>query len=286
MQGSTKTILGLDLGTSSIGWAVIQVDENEEPMGIQGIGVRHFEEVVQPKTKELKNAKRRTARGLRRNIARRRERRDNLLRILQKHGMATEGSLPFGDDNRDVYELRAKAVEGELTLNELGRVLFHINRRRGFKSNRGAALAALRSDPEVMGLIQREEEIRASGKNKSETDEEREEGALLKAISELREDLKGKTLGQYLYQLGQNGDRIRGRHADRAMYEEEFERIWEFQRQFHPTLTHLLEADVYTTIFFQRPLRIQRFSVAKCSLEPTKSCADRAQLVAQRFRIW
>jgi hypothetical protein len=58
-----RTVLGLDLGTSSVGWALFEADDNGLPINLIDLGVRHFEEVVEPKSKLPKNAKRRQARG-------------------------------------------------------------------------------------------------------------------------------------------------------------------------------------------------------------------------------
>ena len=35
-----KRILGLDLGTNSIGWAVVVTDENDKPVSIESMGSR------------------------------------------------------------------------------------------------------------------------------------------------------------------------------------------------------------------------------------------------------
>ncbi len=75
-------ILGLDLGTNSIGWAV--VDNNKKK--ILGTGVRIFPEGVeklgQGKKEKSKNATRRQARQMRRQYFRKKTRRARLLDIL------------------------------------------------------------------------------------------------------------------------------------------------------------------------------------------------------------
>jgi hypothetical protein len=58
-----RTVLGLDLGTSSVGWALFEADDNGLPINLIDLGVRHFEEVVEPKSKLPKNANRRQARA-------------------------------------------------------------------------------------------------------------------------------------------------------------------------------------------------------------------------------
>jgi len=70
-----------------------------------------------------------------------------------------------------------------------------------------------------------------------------------------------RTLGEYRAGLIsgkalERGFRIRGRYTLRAMYEHEFEMLWESQKRFCPeTLTDDLKRKVHHAIFFQRPLR-------------------------------
>lgn len=141
-----KKILGLDLGTTSIGWALVHEAENEsEKSSIIKLGVR-----VNPLTtdesqnfgkgKEIDtNAKRRMKRSMRRNLQRYKQRRNTLRTILFKHGFITENTLLSEQGSHSTYEtyhLRAKAVTEEISLEEFARVLFMINKKRGYKSSR------------------------------------------------------------------------------------------------------------------------------------------------------
>lgn len=141
-----KKILGLDLGTTSIGWALVHEAENEsEKSSIIKLGVR-----VNPLTtdesqnfgkgKEIDtNAKRRMKRSMRRNLQRYKQRRNTLRTILIKHGFITENTLLSEQGSHSTYEtyhLRAKAVTEEISLEEFARVLFMINKKRGYKSSR------------------------------------------------------------------------------------------------------------------------------------------------------
>ena len=58
-----KKILGLDAGTNSLGWSIIEFNDEEQPQKILDCGVRIFQEVTEDKTKVPKNQKRREARG-------------------------------------------------------------------------------------------------------------------------------------------------------------------------------------------------------------------------------
>lgn len=82
----SEFVLGLDLGTASIGWSLAQVLPNGEGSVI-GAGVRSFEEPVEPKSREPKNAARRTQRGMRRNTFRRSLRRKLLRDLITERGM-------------------------------------------------------------------------------------------------------------------------------------------------------------------------------------------------------
>lgn len=66
--------LGLDIGISSVGWAIIQNDMNGEPIKIEHLGVRIFESAEQSQTGASLAAPRREMRGQRRTIRRRRHR--------------------------------------------------------------------------------------------------------------------------------------------------------------------------------------------------------------------
>jgi CRISPR-associated endonuclease Csn1 len=135
-----KKVLGLDLGVASIGWAYIQEDEKKSE--ILGMGVRIIP--LNPDERDeftagnaiSKNAKRRMKRGMRRNIYRRTLRKDLLRKALVENGINPPKELFELLSKNTLWELRSKAVQEKITLDELGRVLYHLNQKRGFKSNR------------------------------------------------------------------------------------------------------------------------------------------------------
>ena len=282
LQTDERLILGLDLGTSSVGWALLAGDETGEPTRLVDMGVRHFQEVIKPKDGTLKNAERRMARGMRRNIARDRMRREKIARVMQDMELIPEGDHPFANDGADPYGLRAKALTEPLAPGELARAIFHLGKKRGFKSNRGAKMASLKDEPEILALLATE-----SDDDESLTAEQKKElGTVLKELKELNAAMAGRTLGQYLYDEIKAGNRVVGRHKDRSMVQEEFERIYAAQAKFHPVLTEANRVRLSDAIFYQRPLKQSRGSVAYCALEKSKKVADRARLVSQEFRIW
>lgn len=131
--------LGLDLGTNSIGWAMLKLDEANEPCGVVRMGARIFSDGRMPKTGESLAATRTKARSQRTRRERFLSRRDSLLAKLTAIGL-----FPDKDDEvhrrnlatLNPYELRAKALTEKLHPWHLGRALLHLGKRRGFKSNR------------------------------------------------------------------------------------------------------------------------------------------------------
>ncbi|MBS1704159.1 MAG: type II CRISPR RNA-guided endonuclease Cas9 [Armatimonadetes bacterium] len=276
-------VLSLDLGTSSVGWSVLAIDKDRVPKDILALGVRHFQEVMDGQGKELKNAKRRAARSLRRNLDRRRRRKIAILTELKNLNLIDSVDNPFAESEDEPYapyRLRAEGLERRLEPYELARAFFHLQ-RRGFKSNRGAKLASLEQDEDIQELLAgMANEVEEEDENKEET------GKILKRISELEEEMGNLTLGQFFWQELQAGRKVRTRHTRRSMVEKEFERLWEFQSQFHDGLGQAAKVRLHHALFYQRPLRPQKFLVGNCSLEPTKKRGAKATLVAQRFRIW
>lgn len=141
-----KRILGLDLGTSSIGWAYILEAQNEnETSKIEKLGVRvnpltTDEQLNFEKGKPITtNAGRTLARSARRNLQRFKLRRENLIEVLKRESWIDDKSILAENGNRstfDTYGLRASAASQEIKLEELSRVLLMINKKRGYKSSR------------------------------------------------------------------------------------------------------------------------------------------------------
>jgi CRISPR-associated endonuclease Csn1 len=164
--------LALDLGSTSIGWALIRLDKENSPCAIIRLGVRIFPDGRNPKDGTSLAVTRRAARQMRRRRDRLLKRKQRLLDALVKLNF-----FPQDATERkalavlDPYVLRAKGLSEPLTAEEFARALFHINQRRGFLSNRKT--------------------------DKKDNDS----GALKKAISELRLKLEAEqcqTLGAWL----------------------------------------------------------------------------------------
>ncbi|HRH70836.1 MAG TPA: type II CRISPR RNA-guided endonuclease Cas9 [Flavobacteriales bacterium] len=143
-----KKILGLDLGTTSIGWAVINESESEnEQSAIVRTGVRVVplttdEQSDFEKGKALStNADRTLKRGMRRNLDRYQDRRSHLLHLLKEQGLITDDTLlaeTGKGTTHSLWALRADAATKPIALEAFARVLLAINKKRGYKSNRKA----------------------------------------------------------------------------------------------------------------------------------------------------
>ena len=154
-----KKILGLDLGTNSIGWAVVNADDNDNPQSIVGMGSRIIpmgsDKIDYEKGATItKNADRRAKRSARRMGKRYKMRRNKLLFILDKLGMLPKqfqfkNGFPEANKLQDLellpiqkktlqldslqhYELRAKALSEKIELEELSSILYQYNRLRGY----------------------------------------------------------------------------------------------------------------------------------------------------------
>lgn len=171
-----KKILGLDIGTNSIGWALVDYEFGNNDSKILGMGCR-----IIPMDGEMlgnyeagvsvsQTANRRQARGSRRLKDRYKLRRQRLITALKILGWIPDNFQPghklsvlhkrlaemhdfFGTtqitEDWLVYFLRKKALTEKIELSELARILLHMNQRRGFKSNRKANNeSALITNPE------------------------------------------------------------------------------------------------------------------------------------------
>jgi CRISPR-associated endonuclease Csn1 len=258
----SRIVLGLDLGVTSVGWSLLKDNfENGEISSTEIIaaGVRIFPATIEDKTKAPKNLKRRTSRGARRLLRRKRERKNNLRELFTANKLLPkiekgESSKKF-DALGNPYELRVRGLSEELEPHQIGRALYHLAKRRGFLSNR------------------------KSGKSK-------EDGAVLGGIAKVREEIETKhlkTLGEYL----NTQDKKREFYTARQMVEDEFEAIWTAQSAFYPEiLNEPLKAEIKQVVFFQRPIQSQRGLIGKCGFEKGKKRCDLARQEAQRLRYW
>ncbi len=215
-----RKILGLDLGTTSIGWALIEEAEHEnERSRIIKAGVRvnpltvdeqrNFEQGKSITT----NADRTLKRQMRRNLQRYKLRREQLLEILKLNQLISHKSIlaEHGKNTTfQLWELRAKAAVEQIALDDFARVLLTINKKRGYKSSRKA---------------------------KNEEEGSAFDGmAIAKALYD-----QNLTPGQYALKFMREGGKANPEFYASDL-RQEFDRIWDFQKQFHPELTEDLAA--------------------------------------------
>lgn len=289
-----KKTLGLDLGSNSLGWAIL----DDVTGDILDKGVVVFPEGVDldaGTSLETPAAVRRAARMGRRLKFRRKLRKWQLLKVLSANGMCPisqkeiddwrkNGLYPVSNekfiswlkatDASNPYCDRAAAAEGKVAPMTLGRALYHICQRRGFKSSR----------KEEAGMVDEE-----TGKLKVD---DKRLGAVKSGIAELSAEIEktgSKTLGQYFFKcLESEKDslaktRIRCHYTGRKEhYEKEFAVI--MAAQGIKEGAELYE-QLHNAIFMQRPLRSQKHLVGKCPLEPKSPRAQIGHPAFEEFRM-
>ena len=151
--------LGLDIGVASVGWSILENDPiTEEPIKIIKLGVRTFKINEVSDTGESTAKARREKRGLRRRTRRRELRMKTARDILEKNLKVCITEELSKIANKDVYELRARALDERLSDAELCKVVLNLFKRRGFKSNRkgladkesGLLLSAINQNQEFL----------------------------------------------------------------------------------------------------------------------------------------
>ena len=258
---NVKYRLGIDLGTNSLGWAAVKLNADGEPYDILDMGVRIFPDGRDAQGETSNAAGRRLAREQRRRRSRYVERRGELMTLLIEFDLMPEGDAERkASESMDPYELRKRSLDEPLEPFQLGRALFHLNQRRGFKSNRKA------------------------GSDETEESKMREDIAGLRTAIR---DAGARTLGEYLAWRHSDGETVRARrgqnlYPDRTMYESEFDAIRNAQAAYH-TLSGEHWDELRETIFFQRKLKA--VDPGLCRFEAGEKRVAHALPVFQESRI-
>ncbi len=274
-----KKVLGLDLGTNSIGWALVNEAESaSENSSIVKLGVRaiHFDNFASSEgggeskdpVKDFcsgkgisPNAGRTLKRSMRRNLFRYKLRRENLQKLLKERGFIDDGTILREHGNAstfETYRLRAKAVSEAISLEEFARVLLMINKKRGYRSNR-------------------------------KTDSS-DEGHLVDGMSvalEMRD--RQWTPGQWVQNHFSEGKR-NVPDFYRSDLESEFNRIWDFQKQFHPQMDERLRQSLagantkQTWAICKEPFQLQGIPRATKGFDQKKENYDwRVEALSQKM---
>lgn len=257
-------ILGLDLGIASVGYAVVNLDEQKFDGGeILTAGVRIFEAAENPKDGASLSAPRREARALRRILRRKTIRLQQIRNLFIKYQILTAEELNHLYDSPvpSVWEIRSKSLYEKQPLQHIVRALLHIAKRRGFRSMR-----------------------------KSAEEKNQETGQLLQGISLLQNLLKQsgrQTIGEFLYHLPQSEPKRNkagsyNHSIARSMLEEEVRLILEKQRTYGNTvLSPEFEQEFRAIAFDQQPLKPS--SPGKCTFLPDEDRAPKQAYTAELF---
>lgn len=277
--------LGLDMGANSIGWCAVRLDAAGNLSGVLDAGVRiltpNEEAGRDPQSKSSLAAARRLARGQRRRRSRFVRRRDRLMEVLIRAGlMPEEEKARKALEALDPYWLRREALERRLEPGEIGRALFHLNQRRGFKSNRIADSENDENSAMKQGVKALEGRLEAEGA--------RTLGEFL-ALQHGRDRFgrrgKGETARPVRFRPeAKGGKNLYDLYPTREMLDREIEAIWEKQKEFHPDLlTDGLLKRIRRIVLEQRPLKEP--VVGNCSFSSEEKRAPKAHPLFQLFRI-
>ena len=133
-------VIGLEVGIASVGWAVLDTDKQK----IVDAGVRVFTKAEASKTGSSLAEPRRLARSTRKRLRRRQHRLERLKDLFVAKGLIAsarrESAFRSAKHIPSPWQLREEGLIRVLSPEELARALFHIARRRGFKSNRKSEL--------------------------------------------------------------------------------------------------------------------------------------------------
>ena len=268
-------ILGLDIGISSVGWAMVEIDDAENPIRLIDLGVRVFERAEVPKTGDSLAAARRLARSVRRLTRRRAHRLLRARRLLKREGVLQAADF---DENGLIkslpntpWQLRAAALDRKLTPLEWSAVLLHLIKHRGYLSQR---------------------------KNEGET-ADKELGALLKGVADNAHALQTgdfRTPAELaLNKFEKESGHIRNQRGDyshtfsRKDLQTELNVLFEKQKKFgNPHVSDGLKEGIETLLMTQRPAlsgdAVQKM-LGYCTFEPTEPKAAKNTYTAERF-IW
>lgn len=278
-----ERILGIDTGTNSLGWAIVDKEEGCTRLVAKGTNIFSEGVKIEKGIESSKAAERTEHRSVRKHYWRRKIRKIRLLTILCENHLCpplTKSSLrewrlkkvyPDNDlfmewqrtedkANVNPYKFRYICLTKKLDLTDitqryiLGRALYHLNQRRGFLSNR-----------------------------KEQTKES--EGAVKEGISALSDEMVSagcEYLGEYFYKLYQEGKKIRNHYtARKEHYLKEFCAICAKQE-----LDADLVAKLEKAIFDQRPLKSQKGQVGTCTFEKGKPRCPSSHPLYEDFRMY
>ena len=279
-------ILGIDTGTNSLGWAIVEKKADEYHLLDKGVNIFQEGVKIEKGIESSKAADRTAHKASRVRNYRIKLRKIRLLRILSdahlcpplskvelsawrlkkeypKNDLFMQWQGTDDESEKTPYAYRHKCLHECLDFNSmtdryiLGRAFYHMIQRRGFLSNR---------------------------KDQSGDDT----GKVKESISNLTQEMHDdgyEYLGDYFYSLYNKGEKIRNHYTARnEHYLAEFKAICEKQK-LDKNLGPEIVRQIEKAIFDQRPLKSQKGQVGKCVFEKNKTKCPSSHPMYEEFRM-
>lgn len=279
-------ILGIDTGTNSLGWAIVEKQADEYHLLDKGVNIFQEGVKIEKGIESSKAAERTAHKAARVRNYRIKLRKIRLLRILSdahlcpplskaelsawrlkkeypKNELFMQWQSTDDESEKTPYAYRHKCLHDCLDFSSitdryiLGRAFYHMIQRRGFLSNR---------------------------KDQSGDDT----GMVKESISNLTQEMHDagyEYLGDYFYSLYNKGEKIRNHYTARnEHYLAEFKAICEKQ-ELDKNLGHEVVHQIEKAIFYQRPLKSQKGQVGKCVFEKNKTRCPSSHPMYEEFRM-
>jgi CRISPR-associated endonuclease Csn1 len=248
-----KNVIGLDIGTNSLGWCLIKEYEDGTVEIVKtGVHIFPIGTIVDDKSnkEKTKNEQRRIYRGASRRRYRFKLRREHLEKVLSDLGMMPNYSKLHKAKGKgqsyELYKLRAEAINPDiqLPLEEIGRIFLLLNKYRGFKSNSKKLGPKSQEDGQVKrGCEELQALIERSGsqtigeyfyKMHQIGNELYEQNKWHNPNEPVDERAYNEETGEFVL-FNSNGIRRHfGRYTLRDMYLHEFDLIWQAQKKYYP----------------------------------------------------
>ncbi|HDX9579618.1 TPA: type II CRISPR RNA-guided endonuclease Cas9 [Bacillus pseudomycoides] len=262
-----KYSIGLDIGIASVGWAVI----NEDIERIEDMGVRIFDAAENPKDGSSLSTPRREARSTRKRLRRRRHRVERIRQFIIQKGLLTQVQMEqlydWKAEDLDIWLIRVNGLERKLTDREFARVLIHLVKNRGFKSNRKSELKE-GDNGVVLSAVQENKQLM----------EEKEYQTIAEMLlfDERFEGCKRNKGGAYSHVVA------------RSDLEHEIRLIFQKQREYGHAFSTTENEEAYINIWSsQRPFATKDDIAKKigyCTLEPKEKRTPKSTYTFERFR--
>lgn len=279
-------ILGIDTGTNSLGWAIVEKKADEYHLLDKGVNIFQEGVKIEKGIESSKAADRTAHKAARVRNYRIKLRKIRLLRILSdahlcpplskvelsawrlkkeypKNDLFMQWQGTDDESEKTPYAYRHKCLHECLDFNSmtdryiLGRTFYHMIQRRGFLSNR---------------------------KDQSGDDTGKVKGSISNLTQEMHDD-GYEYLGDYFYSLYKKGEKIRNHYTARnEHYLAEFKAICEKQK-LDKNLGPEIVRQIEKAIFDQRPLKSQKGQVGKCVFEKNKTKCPSSHPMYEEFRM-